>query len=481
MRINEIHITPVAVPDPPLLNAAGLHAPYALRIIIELISNDGISGWGEIPGSDDTLAALKQAADQLIGIDPWQLNAIDAKLQALARPDERGATPWDQRTWVHIRSAIEVACYDLMGKSVGRPVVDLLGGAARERVPYSAYLFYKYEGAGGEFGFSMKASTPPQCVGEGPGEGLDSPRGNLAALDPNGIVAQAQAMVARYGFQSIKLKGGAFEPQREVDAMLALREAFGPDMPLRLDPNAIWRVDTAIAAGKQLEGVLEYFEDPVRGQENMAAVAQAVDIPLATNMCTTSFADLPGSVAHQSEAIILSDHHFWGGFRASLDLARFCEVFGRGLSMHSNSHLGISLAAMTHLAAAVPNLTYDCDTHYPWQDGCDILAAPLEIEDGAIAVPSEPGLGIEVDRAKLAQLHEQLSRLRLDRTQRRNRNAKAPSQLDLSIHALVAIFSHVENCRLTRDNAAHAKHLASAGGKNRRWQPGDDTLNLPSG
>ena len=396
MRISDIHITPVAVPDPPLLNAAGLHAPYALRIIVELVSDNGLSGWGEIPGSEATLSALEHAAEHLIGMDPWALNAIDAVLASLAKPDERGATPWDRRTWVHVKSAIEVACYDLMGKSVGRPVVDLLGGAARERVPFSAYLFYKYEGAGGEFGFGRDESAT----------GWFAARAE-AALDPEGIVAQAQEMVAHYGFKSIKLKGGAFEPGREVDAMLALREAFGPGIPLRLDPNAIWRVDTAIKAGKQLEGVLEYFEDPVRGQANMGAVARAVDIPLATNMCTTSFADLPGSVAHQSEAIILSDHHFWGGFRASLDLARFGAVFGRGMSMHSNSHLGISLAAMTHLAAAVPELTYDCDTHYPWQDGCDLLVEPLPFEDGAIAVPRGAGLGIEVDRGKLASLHQQ--------------------------------------------------------------------------
>ena len=396
MKITDVHITPVAVADPPLLNAAGLHAPYALRIIIELVSADGLSGWSEIPGSEATRAALETAAEQIIGRDPWGLNAIAATLESLANPDDRGATPWDQRTWVHARSAIEVACYDLMGKSVGRPVVDLLGGAVRECVPFAAYLFYKYEGAGGEFGLGLDSSAT----------GWQAAR-QKAALDPAGIVTQAQAMVDQYGFKSIKLKGGAYEPQVEVDSILALREAFGPDIPLRLDPNAIWQVDTAVAAGKQLEGVLEYYEDPVRGQENMAAVARALDIPLATNMCTTSFADLPGSIAHQSEAIILSDHHFWGGFRASLDLARFCAVFGRGMSMHSNSHLGISLAAMVHLAAAVPNLTYDCDTHYPWQDGHDLLIEPLPIEDGAIAVPRAPGLGIEVDRARLAQLHQQ--------------------------------------------------------------------------
>ena len=85
MKIRDIHITPVAVPDPPLLNAAGLHAPYALRLIVEIVSADGISGWGEIPGSEAARAALETAAERLIGMDPWRLNAIDAALESLAR------------------------------------------------------------------------------------------------------------------------------------------------------------------------------------------------------------------------------------------------------------------------------------------------------------------------------------------------------------------------------------------------------------
>ncbi len=396
MQITEMNITPIAIADPPLLNAAGLHAPYALRIVLELVTDDGLSGWGEIPGNEKTQVALNQARDYVIGKDPFQLNEIFITLATIAKSDERGATPWDQRQWVHVQSAIEVACYDLMGKAIGRPVVDLLGGQSRDRVPFSAYLFYKYEGAGGAFEFGLDANST----------GWEAAR-QRPALDPAGIVAQAQAMIDHYGFKSIKLKGGVFEPKIEVESMFALQEAFGADVPLRLDPNAVWAVDTAIEWGKKLEGVLEYYEDPVRGQENMGKVAKAVNLPLATNMCTTSFADLPGSVRHESEQIILSDHHFWGGFRSSLELARFCATFGRGMSMHSNSHLGISLAAMVHLAAAVSNLTYACDTHYPWQDGADILVTPLQFEDGAIAVPQGPGLGIEVDRTMLEKLHQQ--------------------------------------------------------------------------
>lgn len=397
MHITEMRVTPIAVSDPPLLNAAGLHAPYALRTIIEIVTNDGIAGLGEAPGSAETTAALEAAAEVVIGQDPFQHNAIYRGLVERFGADKQpnNLTGWNHRRIVHVFSAIEVACFDIMGKATGRPVCDLLGGRARDRVDFSAYLFYKYEGAGGELGFGVDPTAT----------GWPAAR-QRAALDPAGIVAQAQAMCRAFGFKSIKLKGGVFPPDQEVAAILALREAFGPAIPLRLDPNAVWTVETATAAGRKMEGVLEYYEDPVRGQEAMAAVRKAVALPLATNMCTTAFEHLPGSIALGSEDIILSDHHFWGGLRASVELARICRTFGRGLSMHSNSHIGISLAAMTHLAAAVPNLTYACDTHYPWQSEEALVGGRFKFEEGSLPVSREPGLGIELDRAALAKLHE---------------------------------------------------------------------------
>lgn len=398
MTITEMRVTPVAISDPPLLNAAGLHAPYALRTIVELISDDRISGVGEVPGGERTTRALEAAADVVVGCDPYQLNGLRQALESRFAPEsaqERGESPWDRRVHNRVFSAVEVACHDLIGKAVGRPVCDLLGGRVRGRVDFSAYLFYKHEGAGGELGFR----TDPGAAG------WPSAR-HRAALDPDGIVSQARAMCEEYGFRSIKLKGGAFPPDEEADAILALRDAFGPKVPLRIDPNAIWTVETAVRIGRRLSGVLEYFEDPVRGQEQMAEVSKSLDMPLATNMCTTSFDDIPQSVRLGSEQIILSDHHFWGGLRASLELARICRTFGRGLSMHSNSHLGISLAAMAHLAAATPNLTYACDTHYPWQCEEVIAGGRRSFDDGAFVVTDEPGLGVKLDHEALSRLHE---------------------------------------------------------------------------
>ncbi len=398
LKIKDIVITPIAITDPPLLNAAGLHAPYALRTIVELITNDNIVGVSEIPGNIDIDRALNKSRDIIIGLDPFKLNIIRDKIESHFEKEnasDRGYTPWDQRTVVHIYSAIEVACLDIIGKILSRPIVDLLGGKRRDLVPFAAYLFYKYEGAGGKLEFN----TDPLAVG------WDAAR-QSEAITKEEILNQAIAMIKEFGFKSIKLKGGAFEPRIEVDTIICLYNYFGKNIPLRYDPNAIWKFETAIKFGKQMDEILEYFEDPVRGQENMAKLAVELNTPLATNMCTTSFDEIPKSISLGSESIILSDHHFWGGIISSMELSRICKIFGRKLSMHSNSHLGISLSAMVHLGAALPDVPYALDTHYPWQSEEIILGGRIKFEDGAVKVPDEPGLGVEIDRKALKKLHQ---------------------------------------------------------------------------
>ena len=396
--IKDFIITPIAVTDPPLLNAAGLHAPYALRTVLELITDDGITGISEIPGNVRTNTALTEACSLLIGKDPFQLGAIRLLINrhfGENEDEERGMAPWDQRKLVHVFSSIEVACLDIQGKITGKAVVDLLGGKVRDRVPFSAYLFYKYAGAGGALEFKMD----PYATGWDAGRQTE-------ALTPEQMVDQARAMCREFGFKSLKLKGGVFEPRVEVDTLLALRDAFPADVPIRFDPNALWQVETAVKYGRELEPVLEYLEDPVRGQEAMAEVKRQLKTPLATNMCTTSFSEIVTSVQIGSEDIILSDHHFWGGLRASMVLAGICETFGRALSLHSHSHLGISLAAMVHLGAALPHLTYALDTHYPWQSEEVIEGGRIRFEEGSVAVPEGPGLGVTLDRKALQALHE---------------------------------------------------------------------------
>ncbi|MFB6791140.1 glucarate dehydratase family protein [Streptomyces olivaceus] len=389
-RIVDVTVTPVAFRDPPLLNSVGVHEPYALRTVVEITTESRVSGVGETYGGTLHLERLRRTAAELDGLDVWNLNDLVARTTRALGTDTSGGDGMagmvtGSSTVDRIVSPFDVACMDVQGKLVGRPVSDLLGGAVRPSVPYSAYLFYKWAGH--------------------PGQEEDDWG---AALDPAGLVDQARRMIETYGFSSIKLKGGVFPPDEEIAAVRALREAF-PDHPLRLDPNAVWSTETSLRVARELEGVLQYLEDPAAGIDGMAAVAAGTPTPLATNMCVVSFDDLAPAVARDAVGIVLSDHHFWGGLRRCGQLATICETFGLGLSMHSNSHLGISLAAMTHLAAATPRLTYACDTHWPWKrpDEDVVDPAPLRFSEGAVAVPTAPGLGVELDRDALARLHRQ--------------------------------------------------------------------------
>ncbi len=388
VRITGARITPVAFADPPLLNSVGVHEPYALRAIVQVDTDAGLTGLGETYADEGHLRRLHATAGVLAGHDVFALSEMYRAVAGLvgreAGTDRHGLTGaiTTAGTTDRLFSPFEVACLDLQGKILGRPVCDLLGGAVRDRVPFSAYLFYKW------------AAHPGQAPDSwGP------------ALDPAGMVAQARRMVAEYGFTAIKLKGGVFAPELEAEAIRALRAEF-PAHPLRIDPNAVWTVPTSLRVAAELDGVLEYLEDPTRGLDGMAEVARQVPMPLATNMCVVSFADIPPAIQRGSVGVVLSDHHYWGGLTRSRLLAGICQTFGLGLSMHSNSHLGVSLAAMIHLAAATPNLSYACDTHWPWKTQDVVPTGTFRFSDGSVPVPDGPGLGVALDTDALAELHE---------------------------------------------------------------------------
>lgn len=394
IRIKQVRVTPIAFRDGPLLNASGIHEPWALRSIIEVETSDGRVGISETYGDEPMVRVLEQARVLLMDLSPFDLNVMEERVRAAIKPGSTGdgSVQFELAPGSHtaknadkVISAMEVAMLDLQGQILGLSICDLLGGAVRSEVPYSAYLFYKYaEHAGKPYA--------PDAWGE--------------AVTPAQIVRQAQMMVAQYGFKSIKLKGGVFEPAQEIAAMKALRQAF-PGLPLRLDPNANWSLQTSIAAARELDDLLEYYEDPTPGQAGMAELAKHCRAPLATNMCVTTMEEFRRNAATHAVKILLSDHHYWGGLRATASLARMCSVFDMGMSMHSNSHLGISLMAMTHAAAAIPNLTYACDTHYPWQEEEVVKGGRIVFNDGAVKVPAAPGLGVEIDQAQLTRLHQQ--------------------------------------------------------------------------
>ncbi|MEU7035914.1 glucarate dehydratase family protein [Streptomyces sp. NPDC046237] len=385
LLVEEVRLTPILIADPPLLNTQGVHQPFTPRLVVEVVTRGGVTGLGETYGDGKYLDLARPLAEALPGHAVTDVNALFARAAQVCgdsravdeRVDAGGlrGVQTAAKLRLSVVSAFEVAYLDALGKSLGLPVHALLGGKVRDAVEYSAYLFYKCDGTD-DWG---------------------------PALDPAGIVEQARRFDRTYGFRSFKLKGGVFPPEQEIAAIRALAEEF-PGRPLRLDPNGAWSVETALGVARELKDVLEYLEDPTTGTDTMAEVASLTDVPLATNMCVTTFEEVPEAFARDAVRIVLCDHHYWGGLHRTRELAALCRTYGVGLSMHSNTHLGISLAAMTQVAATLPDLDHACDTHYPWQTEDVVTTRPV-FHDGRLTVSDAPGLGVELDREALAALH----------------------------------------------------------------------------
>ncbi|HEX4748296.1 MAG TPA: enolase C-terminal domain-like protein [Bryobacteraceae bacterium] len=410
MKITALKLHSIAIADPPLRSSYGLHAPWALRTIVEIETDDGISGVSETYGGEAPRAALEGARQNLIGRDPFQLAGLYQQMCRESAPVRDvpggrsqtwlvpGENPLDQNNRTY--AAIEIACLDIVGKSIGRPVCDVLGGRVRDAVAFSAYLFYKHAGGGGDGHYEDK-------YGE--------------VLDAKSMVRECRAFIDEYGFKEIKLKGGVLEPADEIDTIRELRSEFGASVPLRIDPNCAWSVDTSVRVGQSLKQELSgggYLEDPCPGLKGMSEVRRrlledAIETPLGSNVAVTQFSDVPRARELDAVQIVLSDPHYWGGLRQVQYLSNVCEVLGMGLSMHSNSHLGVSLMAMAHVAAACPNLTFACDTHYPWQTESDevLQGGRIRFHEGTVGIPNKPGLGVELDDDQVARGCERYERI----------------------------------------------------------------------
>lgn len=387
LRIKAVRVTPIALPDPPILAAGGCHGPYYLRTIVEIETEEGFVGVGETYGNRDIVQALDECRPHVLGRSVLSFRGFGEGEFAL--PDRA-------------YTAIEVACLDAIGQATNQRVCDLLGGALREDPEFAAYLFYRYPS-------DHPVILDDERIVDGRGTGD-------ASLDDWGDVRTPEAMAEmawrfheKWGFRVQKLKAGVFPPEQELEALRLINDRFGGKAPLRIDPNGRWTMETALQIGEQLKSLpLDYYEDPVAGQEAMGRVRRETGLRLSTNSCVTSFSHIPAAVKHQPVDVVLCDHHFWGGITACQALGRLAKVMKWELSQHSNNHAGISMAAMIHVAAVTPELTSASDTHYPWLvEGADIIeGGNFQITKGRLAIPSGAGLGVDLDRDKLARAHE---------------------------------------------------------------------------
>lgn len=378
MKIVDVRATPVLVPlKQPLRWSFGVETA-TVRTVIELTTDEGLVGIGETRGGERVARAVEASRDFFIGGDPLEAARV-AKRYGFYRVTSEQL---DLVGAMKLAGAgVEMACWDLAGRALGKRCGDLWGGIDKQAIEVAAYAFYRGPTSGQQY--------QPQ---------------------PEDPAEHALELVETHGFRDVKFKNGVLPPKDELRAIECIQDRLGDRLnSLRIDPNQAWSVETSIRFLRTLSSFqIEFCEDPTWGIEGMSLVRERVGVPLATNMCCVSFEQIPQAVARRAIDIVLGDVHFWGGPTAVMQLAKICETFNLGLSLHSDRELGISTAAMLHLAAALPSVSHSIDSHLPEQAD-DIITAPHQFLDGRLAVPHGPGLGVELDHDKLnryAQLYQ---------------------------------------------------------------------------
>jgi L-alanine-DL-glutamate epimerase-like enolase superfamily enzyme len=355
-----VKTTAVRVPLQEPLKWAGGIRESASGLLIEIGTDEGLVGIGEAPGP--TLPAIKAIIDReltqfIVGEDPLRIEWLVHRLEEYSR------------NWSGIAAyaiaGIETALFDLKGKAVGVPVAELLGGVGRERVPVIGYLF------------------------------IDEPEANAR---------KAAAFVAA-GHTELKLKVGRSLSQ-DHDTLAAIRDAVGSDVKIRIDANMNWSVPAAIKWIRALEDFdLQFVEQPVPDfdLDGMALVRRSVSVPIAADeSCTTVRSALQLLRAEACDVFVVYPSEAGGLTRAS-QIAALAGAAGKWCAIGSWAELGVATMANVHVAASSSNFTFASDTHYPLQLE-DVLVDPVQIVDGRITVPREPGLGVALDPESVAHL-----------------------------------------------------------------------------
>ncbi len=374
MQIRDIRATTVTVPlEAPLRHANGCHWGRFVRTIVEVETDNGLIGLGEMGGGGESAEAVFRALKtSLVGHDPARLEEMRFRI---ANPT---ASLYNNRT--QVLAALEFACLDILGQAWGVPVSEILGGRLRDRVRFAAYSFFRY---------------PDPRTGAGEVRTIDQVVRQTAAAEAPLRLHHPQDQGRRVSRRITNWRSTARWPRHF------------PTTRLRFDPNGVWSTEQAIRFGQAIEGLRnDYLEDPVYGLNGMRRTRQMVRVPLATNTVVVNFEQLAANALDTAVDVILLDTTFWGGIRACVKAAAVCETFQLGVAVHSSGELGIQLATMLHLGAVIPNLSFAADAHYHHLTDDIIEGGLMRYEDGAIRVPEGPGLGVRLDREKLREYAE---------------------------------------------------------------------------
>jgi muconate cycloisomerase len=356
----------------------GLSEPIGRYVIVKAVDDEGRTGWGEAPALKDwggefgryfgespliTRAVIENyLAPAAAGVETANIAELHARMDAVIKG------------YPYAKAAVEFALYDLAGQAMGVPVHMLLGGRVRDRVPVTHSI----------------------------------------GLIPIADAEKEAAQVAFEGIRTIKIKVGV-DPQRDVEMVHAVRAAVGEAVEICVDANEGYKTPgEAIMTVRRMEKYrLKYVEQPVMGIERLAEVARAIDPPVMADESAWNAHDVVQIVERRAAEIVSIYTTKPGGLYRAMEVAAVCRAAGIVCNVNGSVETGIGNLANLHLAAAAPAVTLSCvvpvSTPAAARRGRiagiyytdDLIAAPMDFSDGAIAVPTGPGMGIAADPEKL--------------------------------------------------------------------------------
>lgn len=365
MRITELVATPVAVPYLKEERWAYGVRRGLVSVLLEVRTDEGLTGLGEAPAypSADIVAAVLRTVEPLVlGEDPLGIERLMNRINIVG-------------TWHHVKAtspaiaAVEMACWDLLGKTCGQPVVALLGGSVRDRAESIFYL------------------------------GLE---------DPAAMGKSAQEAVGQ-GYSTLYFKVGSDRPDLDLERLAAVRDGAGPEARIRVDANESWSSGTAIRMIARMAPYdLEFVEQPVSGRNlpEMAYVRGRIDVPVLANEASWTRHDQLAVITAGAADAISVDNQMDGGLLNLKRSAGIADAAGIPVVKHSLGELGVATAAALHVICSTPNFLYANQAYTALLSDDVVAGDPLRPRTGTLAVPTGPGLGVELDSERVARYAE---------------------------------------------------------------------------
>jgi muconate cycloisomerase len=356
----------------------GLTEPIGRYVLARATSDAGVAGWGEAPALKDwggefgryfgespliTATVIENyLVPALLGLEVGNIVEAHRRMDAAIKG------------YPYAKAAVEMALYDLAGRTFGVPVSTLLGGRVRDRIPITHSI-------------------------------------GLLGIEE---AEREAAKVASEGIRTIKIKVGV-DPARDIEIVKRIRAAVGPNVALCVDANEGYRTPgDAVRIIRRMEAYdLLYAEQPVMGIERMAEVARAIDTPVMADESAWNPHDVIQIIEARAADIVSIYTTKPGGLFKAMEVAAVCRAAGIVCNVNGSAETGVGNLANVQLSAAAPAVTVSCvypiSTPAEAQTGRiggvfykdDLIKEPMRFSDGAIDVPTAPGMGIDVDERKI--------------------------------------------------------------------------------